>query len=107
MGQIESPGSAVFLTYLPTQSPTEQPVRVRLPLIQDGIAEAYRINLGDGFSTSIELAEDGQVVYELESLADVIDRMNVLRAEAFVNGGDLSIEDAAMRIAREDGHVAT
>lgn len=96
--QIEAPDNAVILKYFPASS-TEEPSHIRLPLVADGLAEAYRINLGDGWAVSIRL-ESGEVIYDQESLAAAIDRMNVLRAEAFIRGAEVSIEEAAIQVER-------
>src|SRR4051812_3731606 len=103
IGKTELSGDAVIVNYFPTLS-TEETSHVRLLLVPEGLAEAYRINLGDGYATSIHL-ECGEMIYDQESLADAIDRMNVLRAEAFIRGEEVSIEEAAMQVAREDGRL--
>lgn len=103
MGNIPVGGSEVFLIYSP--EPDAEPVRAKFTHVAAGLAAAYQNNLDRNFASSIQIEGDAAMIYDLESLAHAIDRMNVLRAEAFVNGGNVSVEEVAAQVAREDGHL--
>ncbi len=98
MGDIELPGSVVILTYL--KSLGDLPKRERALWVADGLEKAYRNNISRDFiNSSIQLEEDGAVIYDHVSLALAMTRITTLVEEE-----KLSIKQATERVAEEDGH---
>lgn len=102
MGNIEAKSGEVVLIYSTEEG--AETSRAKHINVTDALAAAYQNNLDGDAASSFQLEAGGKVIYDLEAMADAIDRMNVVRAEAFVNGGNASVEEAAAQVAREDGH---
>ena len=97
MGSTELPGSVVMVTYFPARE--EQPGRFRVNFVSSGLAAAYRNNLTRGFDSTVQIEEDGKTIYEDKTL-----RLALERIASLVNENRLSVEEAAKRIATEDGY---
>ena len=90
----------MHLTYQLTSDPLHAlPGRIEKDSISAALASAYDLRMGKGYHAGTEIRQDGTPIYDKKALADA-----VYRIYAFVHLDNMTLDEAADRVAREDGY---
>ena len=85
---------------MPTSEPTVQPNYLDVDSVVEALRAIYELKQAKDYQPGIGISKDGEEIYDESALSRAIGRM-----EDLIYGRGMSLDKAAEKIAKDDGHL--